>query len=410
MAEPEVALVVLRRTLRYAERRFSLGARLDGIRDPRQRRRIPWPVAMRSIMMVALTRLGSINAIEDPRRASVRYGWVGASLPSADRIGDCADMVDAQRMRDIIHAVYTQLKRGKMIEPLHGFLPLVVDGHEVCASYHRHCRACLRRTVNGRTQYYHRVVAAQLVTRRFCLTLDIEVVQRGEDEVAAAMRLLDRLYRVYPRAWDIVLGDSLYARADFFAFVRRHRDHVLTVAKDDRRELLKEAACRCRRTKPMVITRGTRTCEVWDIADCQGWPDETTAIRLIKSVERRRVRRQRTKKTEEVASTWAWASTCPASVAPLLDLFDTGHGRWCIENQGFNALANEWHFDHVFKHKPDAMVVFMLFILLAYIVFEAFYSCNLHPALRSRLCRLTVARAILAAFYDWLPGRAARSP
>ena len=251
-------------------------------------------------------------------------------------------------MRSIIHAVYTQLKRGKMIEPLHGFLPLVVDGHEVCASYDRHCRACLRRTVNGHTQYYHRVVAAQLVTRRFCLTLDIEVVQWGEDEVAAAMRLLDRLYRVYPRAWDI--------------------------------------------------------------ADCQGWPDETTAIRLIKSVECRRVRRQRTKKTEEVASTWAWASTCPASVAPLLDLFDTGHGRWCIENQGFNALANEWHFDHVFKHKPNAMVVFMLFILLAYIVFEAFYSCNLHSALRSRLCRLTVARAILAAFYDWLPGRAARSP
>jgi len=74
-------------------------------------------------------------------------------------------------MRSIIHAVYTQLKRGKMIEPLHGFLPLVVDGHEVCASYDRHCRACLRRTVNGRTQYYHRVVAAQLVTRRFCLTV-----------------------------------------------------------------------------------------------------------------------------------------------------------------------------------------------------------------------------------------------
>jgi len=99
---------MFRRIVRYAERRFSLGARLDGIRDPRQRRRIRWPVVLRSMMQIVLNRLGSINAIE------------------------CA-------------------RRGKMIEPVHGFLPLVVDGHEVCASYKRCCPACLKRTVNGKT-------------------------------------------------------------------------------------------------------------------------------------------------------------------------------------------------------------------------------------------------------------------
>ena len=401
---------MLRRALRYAERRFSLGRMLDSIEDPRERRRIPWRRAVRSLMLVAMARLGSINATEDARRAGIRYAWIEGVLPSADRIGDVAEMVDAARMRAIIHAVYTTLKRGKMIEPVHGFLPLVVDGHEVNASYHRKCPACLQRKVNGRIQYYHRVVAAQLVTKRFCLTLDIEPMRRGEDEVAAAMRLLDRLYRAYPRAWDIAMGDSLYARADFFAFISRHRDHVLTVIKDDRRELLKEAACRSRKAKPVVVQRGSRTCQIWDIADCQGWPDETMPVRVIKSVENRRVTRQRTKKTEDIESSWSWCTTCPTPVAPLINLFDTGHGRWCIENQGFNTLVNQWHFDHVFRHEPNAMAVFMLAILLAHIVFQAFYCCNLHPAVRSRLCLQTVADALRLAFYSGLLGNGARSP
>jgi len=278
---------MLRRTLRYADKRFCLGQRLDGTCDPRQRRRIPWPVMVRSVMVLVLARIGSLNASKASRDSKVRHGWVGDVFPSADRIGDMAALMRADDLRDVIRAVYTALKRGKMIEPVQGFLPLVLDGHEVCASYARCCPACLQRDVNGRTQYYHRVVVAQLVTRRFCLTLDVEMVRKGEDEVAAALRLLERLYLNYPRAWNIVLGDSLYARADFFRFVRAHHDHVLTVVKDDRRELLKEMECRCRRMRPAALKRGGRDCKVWDIADCQGWPDETLAVRVIKSVAAR---------------------------------------------------------------------------------------------------------------------------
>ena len=40
--------------------------------------------------------------------------------------------------------------------------------------------------------------------------------QTIRDEVAAAIRLLERVCKAYPRAFDVVLGDALYARADFF--------------------------------------------------------------------------------------------------------------------------------------------------------------------------------------------------
>lgn len=401
---------MLRRVLRYADARFGLGPRLDGTCDPRQRRRIPWSVIVRSMMLTVLARVGSLNATDASRHANVRYAWVGCVLPSADWIGEVATMMRPDDLREIIHATYTALKRGKMIEPVQGFLPVVIDGHEVCASYTRCCAACLRRSVNGRTQYYHRVVVAQLVTRRFCLMLDVEMARTGEDEVAAALRLLKRLYRAYPRAWNIVLADSLYARADFFRFVRSHGDHVLTVVKNDRRELLKEMACRCRRMQPVTLTRAGCDCLVWDIADCQGWPDETLTIRVIKSVETRAVTRQRTKRTETVTSSWAWATTCPVGLASLATVLEIAHDRWCIENQGFNDVVNEWHFDHVFKHTQTAMLVFMLLIMLARAVFDAFYHCNMHPALRARLCRHVVACMLHAAFFLPLTASVARSP
>ena len=149
---------------------------------------------------------------------------------------------------------------------------------------------------------------------------------------------------------------------------------------------------------------------MWDIADCQGWPDESLAIRVIKSVETRAVTRQRTKRTETVTSSWSWATTCPADLASLAAVLEIAHDRWCIENQGFNDMVNEWHFDHVFKHTQTAMLVFMLLIMLARAVFDAFYHCNMHPALRARLCRHVVACMLHAAFFLPLTAPVARSP
>ena len=401
---------MLRRALRYADKRFCLGQRLDATSDPRQRRRIPWSVMLRSMMVVVMARLGSLNASKLAHDTKVRRFWVNGVFPSADRLGDIADLVAAEELRGIMRAVYTGLKRGKMIEPVHGFLPLVLDGHEVCASYQRCCPACLERSVNGHTQYYHRVVVAQLVTKRFCLLLDVELQRRGEDEVAAALRLLRRLYQHYPRAWNIVLADSLYARANFFRFVHARRDDVLTVVKDERRDLLKELECRCRRTPPTVLQHNGRCCQVWDVADCQGWPDATMPIRVIKSVEVRTVKRQRTGQQEHIHSAWAWATTCAATGAPLAELFATAHDRWCIENQGFNDVVNQWHFDHIFKHTPNAIMTFLLLIMLGHAVFNAFYHCGLHVALRVRLSRHAVARLLLAEFYHPLAAPFARSP
>ncbi len=74
------------------------------------------------------------------------------------------------------------------------------------------------------------------------MPLDHEVHRRGEDEVATAVRLLERVPVLYPRAFDLVLADALYAEAPFFKFLLAHRNHELVVFKDERRNLYQDAA------------------------------------------------------------------------------------------------------------------------------------------------------------------------
>ena len=93
-------------------------------------------------------------------------------------------------------------RRNKSLPPFgNGLSGLIFAGHECLASYRRHGPQCLTRTVSAkqrhgterrRTQYYHRLVLARLRFRGALLPLDVEWLAPGEDEVAAARRLLRR--------------------------------------------------------------------------------------------------------------------------------------------------------------------------------------------------------------------------
>ena len=65
--------------------------------------------------------------------------------------------------------------------------------------------------------------------------------KREGPPVAAALRLLDRVLRAYPRAFDVLLGDALYADSRFFNYALDHGKDALAVLKDERRDLLQEA-------------------------------------------------------------------------------------------------------------------------------------------------------------------------
>ena len=265
------------------------------------------------------------------------------------------------------------------------------------------CEGCLERVIHKSSgdvkQNYHRCVMASLLCEGYCLPLDMEPQKPGEDEVACAMRLLERVLKDYPRAFDLILGDGLYARAPFFKFALKHGKDVIAVLKDDRRDLLKDARGLFKGQKPKVYQHGNVTRECWDIENFTSWPQVGRSVRVARSIERKKVRRQRSKKFHWESTEWAWVSTISKKELDTESFVKFGHDRWKIENNGFNELVNYWHVNHVYCHHPVAIEGFWLITMLSYILFHAFISRNLKPQLRNQYTKKHLAMMITAELY-----------
>ncbi len=365
-------------------------------------------------MVLFWTRLGSLNALEMSGASRFWKNWLGRSMPSADTMADVHSKMDAGTLREAIYQVYGCLKRNKALPDNRGISLAIVDGHESHASYRRHCPGCLERTIHfapgDRIQYYHRQVTLMLVTGApagrppLRIPLDHEPQCPGEDEVATATRLLKRVLVRYPRAFDLVLADGLYLRADFFNFLREHRKHVLVVLKDERRNLFQDAAGLFDFVPPVQGTFRSRDCLWWDLPGLVSWPEVNVPVRVIRSLETYSVRCQLDKKDEPKTSDWVWATTLPAAQVPVGRCVGFGYQRWDIENHGFNELVNGWHADHVLTHHPNAIECFLLMTFLAHILFHAFLYLNVKPALREGKSKTFWATVMAAEIYiDFSP-------
>ena len=333
-------------------------------------------------------------------------------MPSADTMADVHSKMDAATLREAIHEAYDRLKRNKALPDNRGISLAIVDGHESHASYRRHCPGCLERTIhsdNGdRVQYYHRQVTLFLVPgapagrEPLRIPLDHEPQRRGEDEVATAIRLLKRVLIRFPRAFDLVLADGLYLRADFFNFLLDRNKHVLVVLKDERRLLYQDVARQFEFVPPVEGTFRSRQCQWWDLPGLVSWPDINVPVRVIRSLETYSVKRQLDGKREALVSDWMWATTLPQAQANTARAVGFGHQRWDIENYGFNELVNGWKTDHVLTHEANAIECFLLLAFLAFILFQAFLCLNVKPAVRQGKSQIHWARVIAAEIYQYL--------
>ena len=220
---------ILRRLIGYAEKIFGLtDSLLKNVADRRLAPRIPTMVGLKTTLVMFWAQLGSLHAVETVSGARFWPRWLGQSLCSIDTIG----RIHAQLGLPICARACTRfrrLKRNKALPLNLGHDVAVLDGHESHASYRRHCSGCLQRTIHGapgdQIQYYHRHVTLMLLPgyppghAPLRLLLDAEPQRPGEDEVATALRLLERVLVDYPRAFDLVLADALYAKAPFFNFL-----------------------------------------------------------------------------------------------------------------------------------------------------------------------------------------------
>lgn len=405
-------LAILRRLLKYSDRVYNLSELLEAVKDRREKPQITTAAALAGALIMALTRGGSLNALEQTKTNTFWQKQFGQALPSADTIGKIFSKLDCDCLRLIIYQLYTRLKRNKALKAVlpNGLFALIVDGHESSCSYHRCCGGCLTRVIytatGERSQYYHRNVTAVLLCKDFPLLLDIEEQKPGEDEVAAATRLVERILKTYPRAFDLVLADGLYARAPFLKMIKALGKEAIVVLKDERRDLIQDALAIFASLEPLPAQAGQTERQCWDVEHFTTWTQLEAEIRVVRSLETTLIHRQRDNKEETKKSDWLWAVTAPQAQLSTEAVVAFGHKRWTIENECFNELANSWAVNHVYKHDPTAITAFWLIIMLAYNLFHAFICYNLKPQIRKERTKEHWARVIAAILYS----DACRSP
>ena len=255
-------------------------------------------------MMMLTNRLGSLNAVAQSFPSPFWKSFIQGKPPSADTIGRVMELMSTESLRGILKEVYARIRRNKTaLRTIAGLQVLVLDGHESHASCRRKCSGCLERTIktkNGEhTEYYHRHVLAILLMPGGCLLLDVEAQKSGEDEVAVAVRLLSRLLVVYPRAFEVVIADALYARAGFFNFLTKHGKQAMAVLKNEDRHLVRDAEGLYTLSPSITLTEGNVIRTISDIEELTSWEGVEGPVRVIRSVERLRVKRQRSKTVEE---------------------------------------------------------------------------------------------------------------
>ena len=393
---------------------YGLSDLFGQVRDGRKFiRKYATQVVVRGLFAGIMARVGSFNALGQRRAGGFirRKEWVGGEMPSADQTGRIVSSVVADDMRVVNRKLLRKMKRNKAFRKAFecGKGAVVVDGHEICASFLRNCPDCLERMIHknsgDETQYYHRCVMAMWVWGDWCLTLDMEMQKSGEDEVACAWRCLERVIRDYGRSFNLVLADSLYARAPFFKQCRQRGKDVVAVLKDERREVMKDADALMEQMTPEQWEDRGRVIRCWDVDGFTSWDTMDCPVRVLRTKETKPVRRQKDGKIYMEKSEWYWVTTISKEKLQTKSAVEIGHRRWAVENEGFNELVNEWHADHVFKHDANAITVIWLLLFVAYNLFHAFIRLNLKAAIRAGKSIKYWACQIVADFHIWTSER-----
>jgi hypothetical protein len=376
----------------YAQQRFELSLLAGCFADARTDPEIPSRSVGLSLLLGEVAHIPSRLQLEEETKLPQWQRWVGyRDSISHDTFGYAANRMDPERLRRAGAFINRKLKRGKAFEAskIQGLLAVSLDANEQFCSDHRCCADCLSREVTckdaagkefQKTQYYHKQVYAQLSGPELSVILDFEPMRPGEEECAAALRLLRRLrHRHGPRFFDVVVVDSWYANGPFLKTVHQELGWpVIAVLKQERYEVYQETLALTQGKPTQVVERGEgpqkRQVEIWEVSSLRFSDSYTDPVRVVRVRERwtERTRQGKNWKTVEKEQTWLWVVAGDLDVYDGAAIRDLGHLRWKIENNAFAELTQHWHLTHCAHHQPVAMLALLWIKIIAFTLFHAF--------------------------------------
>jgi hypothetical protein len=328
--------------------------RLDGyLRDPGERRiypQIPARVLLWALLLGKMLRVPSHYGVEMLTAHAGRNLGVDVKF-SDDTLSEFIRRLDPEVTRRALVMLLRQAKRGKAFAG--EFIGAAIDGTGAGRSARQRCGLCHRQGQG----YGHKFAAISVVGAGLELPFDLEPVRPGENELAAATRLLIRAGAAMGRRFlDYLVLDALYANARFLKLCDTLGLRVVVSLKRNLPELYEAARTRFGSARPRgrFDYKGGRV-EYWDAADFEPWLGlHWTTVRVF--------RYRHTRADGKIFDAY-WLTNF-FHVSPRT-LFHFCKSRWEIENQGFNDAKNRYGLSHVPHHQENAVVTNALLTFLA---------------------------------------------
>lgn len=374
--------------MRYAQKTFHLNLLAGAFTDSRPCPEIPGRAVSLSLLLGEVAQIPSMFQLQAETQLPQWQHWIGYKHPiSDDALDYVSERMDPDKLRRGAGWINRKLKRGKAFEEnkINGLLVVSLDANEQFCSEHRCCADCLRREITTKDaegqpvkhiQYYHKQVYAQLSGPKLSVILDVEPMRQGEEECAAALRLLARMRERYgPRFFDVVVVDAWYTNGPFLKAVVEMGWPVISVLKQERYDIYGETLALNKGQQPTeTVERDGRKVEIWDLRQMTFTDTYTEPVRVVRVRESWKERERIGGKwvMEDREENWIWI------VAGDLDGYggsvirDLGHLRWKIENNAFNELTQSWHLTHCAHHHPVSIQVLLWIKLIAFTLFHAF--------------------------------------
>jgi hypothetical protein len=376
--------------LHYAQKVFALKTVLRAVHDARPFAKIyTTPVVLTLVLGVVLRISSYLDLAQQTKRRRWRHLCGLQAAISDDTFEYVTERLELEDLRRALASVAKTLKQNKALESckINGLLFVSLDANEHFKSRSRCCECCCQRQVeeidteghkHKLTEYYHRYVFAQINGPKTNVLLDIEPIRPGEEECAAALRLLGRVRRIYgPRFFDAITVDAWYVQGPFLRAVEKLGWLWVVVLKQERMEAYQEALQLSRGQKPLLAfldKERERQVQLWEAKDLHFSKEYGQPVRVVRCQEQwveQRVRGGH-KRPEARHSQWLWAASAKLDGYGARVIYQAGHRRWGIENKAFNELTQAYHLEHCYHHEPVSMLAQMLILMLGFTLFTAF--------------------------------------
>lgn len=240
-------------------------------------------------------------------------------------------------------------------------------------------------------EYHEQIsVFARIVGKRPGVILGYEkVTSQGKEgkqefEPNVGIKLIKKLKKIYGKGIDVIVGDAIYLRENVIEAVLEEGYQGVFRLKENNKMLLENARGLFKIRKSKKYREKGKRIEYWaDEFEYKG-----KKVKVVKYEEE-----EEKGKKEEIYVVSTDAKMSEKTINKII------HGRWGIENEGFNELKNQWDMRHCYIANEKAIDVIMQMIIMSYNLWELYIYGHLKDFSKKKITKTGYIEEIKELFF-----------